>query len=290
MLLLPATTAPRISPSSSTGIPAFPLCIYLEKQTTPPLPKTEPTNFTEATLRGQAPAVPATGHPRTTSPTRGHQRRPLVPEAAQPKAACSFPRRVGGWVQRTDRQTMAQHRCPAAPYPGQSPPGGGRSRGRAAGQHECWRRRHRGARNGDKPGGSAGGPRHGGPAALQGKCWETWGTQASRNKLRKINQKGNCGVGSTSPCPPAAGSAGGPAQTQRLLLSQPPPVLAIGSTLCGCAGHWASCGTSPRAAGAAGTLAWGRAPGEVRGELGGWWPPARGAGAVAGRPLRRGTC
>lgn len=33
--------------------------------------------------------------------------------------------------------------------------------------------------------GQRGGLQQGDPAAHQGKCWETWGTQASQNKLRE---------------------------------------------------------------------------------------------------------
>lgn len=208
MLLLPATTAPGISPSSSTGIPAFPLCIYLEKQTTPLPPQDRTDKLYRGNTEGPSPSRTSHRPPPHREPHTGPPKAPAGPRGGSAKSRPQLSKRSGG-VGSADGQTdHGTAPLPGSPLPWAKPPGGGRSRGGAAGQHECWRRRHRGARDGDEPGGSAGGPRHSGPAALQGKCWETWGTQASRNKLRKINQKGNCGVGSTSPCPPAAGSAG----------------------------------------------------------------------------------
>lgn len=200
--------APLPSPSQGSERPCLPprpelgdgrpslsfVHLFRKTNNQPPPPKTEPTNFTEATLRGRAPAVPATTPPATPRHEPRHgatamrqglaTRSPVVPEAARPKAARSFPGGVGSADGQTDDGTAP---LPGTPRPGQSPPRGGKSwgAGRAARQHKCWRRRHRGT--GDQGTGTAWeqrrGPRHGSPAALQGKCWETGGGGRGRLKI-----------------------------------------------------------------------------------------------------------
>lgn len=178
---------PTVSPRSRTAGPAFPLCIYLEKQpTNPPTPSQDRTNkLYRGNTEGPSPSRTschstihpcdinlATGPPQSPATRAGGARGSPGQLGQKPPAAFQK-----GWVQRTDRQMMAQHYClvPSA-CPGHEQGGqaaqvleakapGYKGQGQAWGQ--CW------------------GPQQGGPAAHQGKCWETWGTQASQNKLRE---------------------------------------------------------------------------------------------------------
>lgn len=82
--LLPAGIGPCCTSRGSRQAAQPSFCVFIKKKTKKQQNKQKPqrqrTNFTEATLRGQAPAVPPTlqplGHPCTASPAAGHHMGP----------------------------------------------------------------------------------------------------------------------------------------------------------------------------------------------------------------------